>query len=104
MESSMTRTLLSVLVLSLFSFTAAGAVPLLKSPQAGPASVIEVGSKSKSHSGKHKGHNRHAYKHGGKYAGKYHYGNRNWSYRYRYRPLGWNLYGCVEAGPFWYCP
>jgi len=95
----MTRTLLSVLVFSLFSFTAAGAVPLLKAPQSSPAPVIEVG-----HAGKHKGHQKHSYKHGGKHAGKYHWGNRHWTHRYRYRPIGWSLYGCVEAGPFWYCP
>lgn len=99
----MKRTILPVLVVSLFSFTAAGAVPLVKAPQPSPTPVIEVGSKVKMHGGKHSGH-KHAYKHGGKYAGKYHYGNRHWTHRYRYRPVGWKLYNCIEAGPFWYCP
>ena len=100
----MKRTVLSVLVLSLFSFTAAEAVPLLKAPQSSPAAVMEVGKKGKVSSSKHKGHYKYPYKHGGPHAGKYYYGNCHWTHRYRYRPVGWSLYGCIAAGPFWYCP
>jgi hypothetical protein len=108
----MKRTILPVLALSVFTFTAAGAVPAPRTEQ--PAStdlILEVKSKAKVHGGKVKvrggkypGHYKYHHKHGGKYAGKYYYGNRNWTYRYRYRPVGWELYGCIAAGPFWYCP
>ena len=108
----MKRIILPVLVLSLLGVTAAGAYPTPRTEQAAGSSelLVEVGHKGK---GKGHGHNhsfkhghKHGYKHGHayKHGGKYHYGNRYWTHRYRYRPLGWELYGCVAAGPFWYCP
>jgi hypothetical protein len=100
----MKRMILPVLVLSLLGITAAGAYPTPRTEQATSNELlVEVGHKG----GKgHKHGHKHGYKHGHnyKYGGKYHYGNRNWTYRYRYRPVGWQLYGCVAAGPFWYCP
>lgn len=97
----MTRMILPVLVLSLFGITAAGAYPAPLTDQ--PIStdlVLEAKTKVKVHGGKHKHYNKHGIKHGG----KYYHGNRYWTHRYRYRPLGWSVYGCVAAGPFWYCP
>lgn len=97
----MKRTILPALVLSLFWVTAAGAFPALPTQPSGPADLIEVGTKAKMHGGKYKKHHN---MHGHKHAGKYYHGNRYWTYRYRYRPIGWRAYGCVLVGPFWYCP
>jgi hypothetical protein len=105
----MKRLILPVLVLSLLGITAAGAYPTPRTEQATSNELlVEVGHKGK---GKHHHHgNKHGYKHGYKHGhaykrgGKWHYGNRYWTHRYRYRPIGWELYGCVAAGPFWYCP
>jgi hypothetical protein len=111
MESLMKRIVLPVLVLSLFGITAAGAYPAPLTEQASSSNlVVEVGhkGKGKGHGGKHhagKHHNgKHYNKHGYKHGGKYYWGNRNWTYRYRYRPIGWAAWGCIAAGPFWYCP
>ena len=49
----MKRTILPVLVLSLFGFTAAGAFPALQKPQSNSSDLIEVGHKGKGHGGKH---------------------------------------------------
>jgi hypothetical protein len=102
----MKRMILPVLVLSLLGITAAGAYPTPRTEQATSNELlVEVGHKGGKghHHGNKHGHNKwHGNKY--KYGGKYHYGNRNWTYRYRYRPVGWQLYGCVAAGPFWYCP
>jgi hypothetical protein len=107
MESLMKRMILPVLVISLFGITAAGAYPTPRTEQATSSALVEqVGHKGKGHSGKghhHHGHNKYK-SHNYKYGGKYHYGNRNWTYRYRYRPIGWAAWGCIQAGPFWYCP
>ena len=53
----MKRTVLPVLVLSQFGFTAAGTFPALQKPQSNSSDLIEVGHKGKGHGGKH--HNRH---------------------------------------------
>ena len=98
----MKRTILPVLVLSLFGFTAAGAFPALQKPQSNSSDLIEVGHKGKGHGGKH--HNRHHNKQAFKHGGKYYHGNRYWTHRYRYRPIGWRAYGCIDVGPVWYCP
>jgi hypothetical protein len=102
----MIRIVLPVLVLSLFGITSAGAFPSPRTEQpASTALVMEVKSKAKSHGGKHYGkHKGHPHKHAYKHGGKYYHGNRYWTHRYRYRPIGWSLYGCIAAGPFWYCP
>ena len=101
----MIRIVLPVLALSLFGITSAGAFPSPRTEQ--PTStdlVVEVKSKSKSHhAGKHHGKNKGHYKHA-KHGGKYYHGNRYWTHRYRYRPIGWRAYGCIEVGPLWYCP
>ena len=97
----MKRMILPVIVLSLFGITAAGAYPAPRSEQPSASDVIvEVGTKIKVHGGKHGKRTVHVTKHGK----KYYYGNKHWTYRYRYRPIGWSIYGCVAAGPFWYCP
>lgn len=99
----MTRMILPVLVLSLFGITAAVAYPApLTEQSASNELVVEAKTKVKVHGGKH--HNKHYNKHGVKHGGKYYHGNRYWTHRYRYRPIGWAVYGCIAAGPVWYCP
>jgi hypothetical protein len=111
----MKRMVLAFFVLSLFGATAAGAFPAPLTEQGNAsAPLVQVGSKVTVHKHGHNykhgnnykhGHNyKHHYKHDYKYAGKYHYGNRYWNYRYTYRPLGWQAWGCIAVGPFWYCP
>ncbi len=41
--------------------------------------------------------NKYSYGHGYKHPPK------NW-HSYSYRPLGWQLRGCMAIGPLWYCP
>lgn len=100
----MTRMILPVLVLSLFGITAAGAYPAPLTEQSPSNELVVEIKKGKGHG--HGGKHKHGFKHAGKYkhGGKYYHGNRYWTHRYRYRPLGWSVYGCVAAGPFWYCP
>ena len=102
----MKRMILPVLVVSLLGITAAGAYPVPRAAQTTSNDlVLDVGHKGGKYNGKghrHHGHNKY---HGNyKYGGKYRYGSRNWTYRYRYRPIGWAAWGCIAAGPFWYCP
>jgi hypothetical protein len=88
------------LVLSLLGITAAGAYPTPRTEQATPNELlVEVG-----HKGVKATSTVTSMATLNKYGEKYHYGNRYWTHRYRYRPIGWQLYGCVAAGPFWYCP
>jgi Ni/Co efflux regulator RcnB len=103
----MKRIILPVLVLSLLGITAAGAYPTPRTGQATSSELlVEVGHKGKGKGHHHGNKHGHKYKHGHayKHGGKWHHGGRYWTHRYRYRPIGWELYGCIAAGPFWYCP
>ena len=94
----MKKTILPVVaVLSLLCITPAMAVPALSSKPVTTTDVVEVGSKY--------GHGKYKGKRWGlARSGKYWHGNRYWTHRYRYRPLGWSAYGCIQAGALWYCP
>jgi hypothetical protein len=95
----MKKTILPVMAaLSLLCITPAMAVPAFSTKPAISTDVLTVGSKHGR--GKFKG-NKNWNKH---HSGKYLHGNRYWTHRYRYRPLGWSAYGCIQAGPLWYCP
>jgi hypothetical protein len=83
--------------------SAALAVPL--SPSAKP--VLSVASdlvQVKKYKRKHYKHYNDYRKHYRHYHGRYRYGGRYWGRRYDYRPLRWRPWGCIAAGPVWYCP
>ena len=94
------RTLIAACV-SLGLASAAFAAPL--SPSARPVQGVTSDLvQAKKHKGKYK-HYKH-YKHHRHYHGRYRYRGRYWGRRYHYRPYRWRAWGCVAAGPIWYCP
>jgi hypothetical protein len=88
---------------SLTLTSAALAVP--PSPSATPvqstASDLLLVKKNK---GKHYKHHYDSHKHYRHYHGRYQHGDRYWGRRYGYRPYRWQSWGCIQAGPVWYCP
>jgi hypothetical protein len=124
----MMKTIVPAAILSLAVVSASWALPVPPSGALAPLNstdLIQVkkgGGKhhgGKHHGGKHHGGKHHAAKHHGgkhyhrgksyryKYSGPwrgYHHGGRYWKHRYIVRPYNWVVLGCVNAGPFWYCP
>jgi hypothetical protein len=95
--------------ISLALASAGSAAPLSPSPQlkqAATADLVQV----KKHKGKkwnkhHKHWNDHHYyrdRHWDR--GRYRYRGRYWGRRFYYRPYYWRSWGCIQAGPVWYCP
>jgi hypothetical protein len=114
----MMKSIVSAAVLSLSIISAAWALPVPSAsqvPQAGASDLVLVGKKG--HGGKnwnrgrnynknwkHHGRNYNRnWNRGGKWRG-YHHRGRYWGHRYYYRPWNWNVLGCINVGPVWYCP
>ena len=100
-ETPMVKYALPVVALYLTGVTTAWALPASPLPQLTSSNdIVQVESKSK---GKSKGksshhHHHHYYSHNH----KYHYHGHYYGHRYSYRPRG--AFGCIQAGPVWYCP
>jgi hypothetical protein len=95
---------------SLALASAGSAAPLSPSPQlkqAATSDLVQVKKwKGKNYKGKNwNKHYKHKhYKHWNNWDHRYRYGGRYWGHRYSYRPYYWRSWGCIKAGPVWYCP
>jgi hypothetical protein len=93
---------------SLALASAGSAAPLSPSPQLKQAATSDLVQVKKWKGKKHYkhwdnwDHHRHWDHH--HYRGRYWYGRRYWGRRYYYRPYYWRSWGCIQAGPVWYCP
>jgi hypothetical protein len=105
----MIRSILPAIILSSLVLSTAWALPG-RTPQvnqAGATNLIQIGEKQyykKQYykAEKEKQYYKKQYKAEKHY--NYHHGGRYWGHRYTYRPPGWQVLGCVAAGPVWYCP
>jgi hypothetical protein len=110
----MIKSLVSAAVVSLIAVTAAHALPAAPSPKLSQATTSDLVQVAKKY------HNKGHYKNRGKWYGKnwnrkykyrgprhargYYHGGRYWGRRYYARPYNWQAWGCIGAGPVWYCP
>jgi hypothetical protein len=115
----MMKSILPAALLSLAVVSASWALPVPPSGAIAPLNSTDL-IQVKKGGGKHHGGKHHGKHHGGKHAhhGKgYHYrykyghpwrgyyhGGRYWGHKYVVRPANWVVLGCVNVGPFWYCP
>jgi hypothetical protein len=92
---------------SLALASAGSAAPLSPSPQLKQAAASDLVQVKRYYRGR--------YRYGGRYwdrgyrgrywdRGRYRYGGRYWGRRFSYRPYYWRSWGCIHAGPVWYCP
>jgi hypothetical protein len=83
---------------SLALASAGSAAPLSPSPQLKQAATSDLVQVRRYYRGR--------YRYGGRYwdRGWYGYRGRYWGRRFSYRPYYWRSWGCIKAGPVWYCP
>src|SRR5262245_18888402 len=102
-ETPMAKYALAVVALYPTAVATAWALPSSPLPQLTSSNdIVQVRSKSKGKS--HKGHSHSSHHHHPHYSHnhKYHYHGHYYGHRYSYRPRG--AFGCIQAGPVWYCP
>jgi hypothetical protein len=95
------KSILPATILSSLVISAAWGLPIPRTPEVNQASatnLTQVGEK------KYYKKEKNYYKAEKKHYQKYHHGGKYWGHRYSYRPPGWQVLGCVAAGPVWYCP
>lgn len=88
-------------ILAAMTVSAAWALPASPGSklEASTSNVIDVGKghgKWGHHSKRRSGYHGKRHWRGHRHAGRY------WRHRYHYRPRHW--WGCIQAGPVWYCP
>jgi len=103
----MIRHVLLAASLSLALVSVGSAAPLSPSPQLKQAATSDLVQVKRYYRGR--------YYRGGRYwnrgyrghywaRGRYYRGGRYWGRRFSYRPYYWRSWGCIKAGPVWYCP
>ena len=104
----MFKSILTAAIISVGIASAAFTLPSAPStsPVASASTDVLLVKQGKGYKKGHKGHAaRHANRQHKRYAAahKYRYAPKNW-HRYSYRPLAWQVRGCVVVGVIWYCP
>jgi hypothetical protein len=80
------------------------AAPLSPTPQLKQSTTSDLVQVKKYKKYKGKKHYKHWNRHRHWDRGRYRYRGRYWGRRYYYRPYYWRSWGCINAGPVWYCP
>jgi len=104
----MIRHALLAVSISLALGSAGSAAPLSLNPQLKQAATSDLVQVKRYYRGRY-------YRYGGRYwnrgyrghywaRGRYAYRGRYWRRRFAYRPYYWRSWGCIKAGPVWYCP
>jgi hypothetical protein len=94
----MIRQALLAASISLALASVGSAAPLSPSPELKQAATSDLVQVRRYYRGR--------YRYGGRYwdRGWYGYRGRYWGRRFSYRPYYWRSWGCIKAGPVWYCP